>query len=161
MSFDQPRLVVGRQPSLECVAQLLDRAERSHPQELFLERANESLRDAVAFRCPHESRTGDHPQKPEFGLEVGAHILIAMIMADLQTRRDRRGEGPELLADALQSAVIDGHEDSHGAVHQRDGAGGIGAPHLMRLVSEDRAVVGVRSQNPSGSARGQVVGLPH
>lgn len=64
-------------------------------------------------------------------------------------------------ADAFQSAVIDGHEDSHGAVHQRDGAGGIGAPHLMRLVSEDRAVVGVRSQNPSGSARGQVVGLPH
>lgn len=119
------------------------------------------IRDAVAFRCPHESRTGDHPQKPEFGLEVDAHILIAMIMADLQTRRDRHSEGPELLADALQSAVIDGHEDSHGAVHQRDGAGGIGAPHLMRLVSEDRAVVGVRSQNPSGSARGQVVGLPH
>lgn len=48
MSFDQPWRVVGRQPSLERVAQLLDRAERSHPQELLLERANESLRDAVA-----------------------------------------------------------------------------------------------------------------
>lgn len=52
---------------------------------------------------PLPARRPDWRSSPETGVrpEVGAHILIAMIMADLQTRRDRRGEGHELLADAL------------------------------------------------------------
>lgn len=55
MSLNQPLLVVGDQPSLECMAQLLARVERPHPQELFFECTDKTLCDAIAFRCPDKS----------------------------------------------------------------------------------------------------------
>ena len=37
-------------------AELFDRLEAPYPQDIFLQRANEALRDTVAFGLPHEAR---------------------------------------------------------------------------------------------------------
>ena len=49
MSFDQPLLVVGHQPTLDRMTQLHDRVKCPPPQKLFLERAKKSLRDVVVL----------------------------------------------------------------------------------------------------------------
>ncbi len=182
MALDQPRLGVRDQPGLERRAKLIDRAERSHPEDLFLEDADEPLRHPVAFGRPDEGRAGRHPQEPAFRLNVVTHLLTPVIVADLQPRRASHCECPELPADAVadrfqgfdarglrrgmapdafKRAVIDRHEDGDRAVLQRDGAGGIVAPHLIGLVGDDGAVVGLRPQDPLGPARGQEAGLSH
>jgi len=71
------------------VAEVLDRPKRPHPEQFLLACADEPFHDAVAFRRPHESRAEDDPQELEFSLAAIAHILAAMMMADLQPRRDR------------------------------------------------------------------------
>ena len=171
MSFDQPLLIVRQQPGLERQAEFLDRAKRLYPQELFLERAYEPFRHPVAFGGPDEGWTGRDPQEPELGLEIRTHILTPLIMPHLQSLRAASGEGPELSAhplpdrlqrlkprgrgrcmdaDALERAVIDGHEHRHRALLQRHRARGIGAPHLIGPIGNDGPVVDLRPQDPLG-----------
>ena len=50
--FQQPVVVVPLAEFLKRLGQLLQRGEVSHPKQLFLEGAEESLDAAVAFRLP-------------------------------------------------------------------------------------------------------------
>ena len=83
MPLDEPLRIIETEPVVQSETKLLHRLERAHPQELLLERANEPLRDAIAFWGTDERRTRRDPEKPEFGLELVTHILAAMIMPHL------------------------------------------------------------------------------
>jgi hypothetical protein len=163
MPLDEPRLIIETQPIVEGAAEVLHGLERMHPQPLLLERPNEPLRDPVAFRGAYECRARRHPEKPEFGLEVLAHRLTAVIMPHLHARRTAGRERAELLthaltnrfqgleargaprrmdADPFEGAMIHADEDRDGPVLPRHRAGRIGAPHLIRALGRDPAVVG-------------------
>ena len=64
--------------------EFLDRVEGSHPQELFLQRADEPLRYAVAFRGLDEARAGLDTQETELPLEGMAHVLWPMVVPEHQ-----------------------------------------------------------------------------
>ena len=66
MPLDQPRLVIETEPVAKGVAKVFNSLERSPSQELLLERPNEPLRDAVAFRGADEHRARRDPEKAEF-----------------------------------------------------------------------------------------------
>src|SRR5574339_675547 len=105
MPLDEPLFIIETQPVEKRLAELLHGLERAHPQELLFERPNEPFRDAIAFRSAHERRAGHHPEKPEFGLEIVAHILTAMIMPHLQIPCDASCDGAELLAHPLANRL--------------------------------------------------------
>ena len=56
MPLDQPRRVVDVPKRQKRVAQILDRVDALHPEQVLLERADEALSAAVAFRCTDEGR---------------------------------------------------------------------------------------------------------
>ena len=182
MPLDEPLLIIEPQSVMEGAAEILDGLERAHPQQLLLERPNEPLRTPMAFWGTHERRTRRHPEKPEFCLEGLAHILTAVIMPHLHTRCMASREYAELLARPLadgfqclktggpgrsmnshtfERAMIDGHEDGHRAMLHCDGAGGIGAPHLIRTLRRDRAVVDPWPHDTRRPAGSHEVNLPH
>src|SRR6478735_5198261 len=182
MPLDEPRLIIETQPIVEGAAEVLHGLERMHPQPLLLERPNEPLRDPVAFRGAYECRARRHPEKPEFGLEVLAHRLTAVIMPHLHARRTAGRERAELLthaltnrfqgleargaprrmdADPFEGAMIHADEDRDGPVLPRHRAGRIGAPHLIRALGRDPAVVGPGSQDALGPAGRQEASRPH
>src|SRR5512139_418776 len=182
MPFDQPLLIIEPHPVEERLAKLLHGLKRAHPQELLFERPNEPLRHAVAFWGTDKCRTRRDAQKSEFGLEIVTHILTAMIMPHLQVRRAAGGDGPKLLAHPLanrlqglkprgplrrmdanpfERAMIHPDEDRDGPVFHRHRAGRIRAPHLVRTLRRDRAVVDSWADDAWGSPGGQEAGLPH
>jgi len=59
MPLNEPLLIIEPQPVVEGTAEVLHGLECAHPQQLLLERPNEPLRDAVAFRGAHERRTSE------------------------------------------------------------------------------------------------------
>src|SRR6185437_1559768 len=182
MPLDQPLFIVGDEPGLEGHAKVLDRAEGSHPQELFLERTNKSLRNAVAFWGAHERRARCDPQKPEFSLKIVTHILTPMIMPHLHARRDAgrvdaelspnalanrlqgleaRGPSRGMEADPFEGTMIHADKDRDQAVLQRHGARRIGTPHLIRAHGRDGPVMVSRATHSLSPVRCQEVGLPH
>ena len=62
-------------------AQLLDRLERLHPEQLLLERADEALGAAVALGCGHERRARADAEEAQLALEVVAEVLAAVVVA--------------------------------------------------------------------------------
>ena len=57
MPLDQPRRVVDIPKRQKRVAQILDRVEALDPEQVLLERADEALSAAVAFRRTQEVGT--------------------------------------------------------------------------------------------------------
>src|SRR3954463_6008158 len=62
VAFDQPAVVVGFAEREQRLPQLLDGLEGPHPQQVFLQRADEPLGAAIAFWCPHTC-TNDAPRR--------------------------------------------------------------------------------------------------
>lgn len=56
MAVPQPRGIVAL-GELDDIAEFLDSPEVPQPQELLLQRSNESLGHSVPFRCTNEART--------------------------------------------------------------------------------------------------------
>src|SRR3954447_1449344 len=81
VALDQPGRVVGFPEREQRLPQLLDGLERSHPEQVFLQRADEPLGAAIAFRCPHEGGRTVDAEEGEFLLEVIGHVLGAVIVA--------------------------------------------------------------------------------
>src|SRR5258707_1936432 len=103
--LDQPSGVVGLAKLEQGLTQFLDGLEGLHPQQVFLERADEPLGTAVAFRRPDEGgRTGD-AEEGDLLLEVVGHVLRSMVMPHGQTVGDRPGESAEVLAHALANRL--------------------------------------------------------
>ena len=75
-------VVVPLAEFLKRLGQLLQRREVSHPKQLFLEGAEESLDAAVAFRLPDKGGRRSDAKKGDLILEVVAHELRAVIMPE-------------------------------------------------------------------------------
>ena len=106
MSLDHPALVVQLGPLQQRTPQLPDRVERPHPEQLFLECADGALHAAIALRRSHGRRAGFDPEEPDLLLEVQAHVLRAVIVAQLKTcgdvLADRSKATPHGLAERLR-----------------------------------------------------------
>ena len=70
MALDQPGRVVGFPEHEQRLPQLLDGLEGPHPEQVLLQRADEALGAAIAFRCPHEGGRTVDPEKGQFFLEM-------------------------------------------------------------------------------------------
>src|SRR5262249_18352275 len=95
VAFAQPLAVVSILELEERPAQLLDGLERPHPQQLLLERSNETRGDAIARGLAHEGRTGSDAEELQLVLKVVTHVLAAVIVPRLQPGGDSRRVAPE------------------------------------------------------------------
>src|ERR1700757_2856091 len=95
--LDKPPFVVRSTKLVEREAQLLDRAEALHPQQLLLQRSNEPFGDSVPLRRAHEGRTRLDPEEVDLVLEVVGDVLAAVVVAQLQAERDLMIVAPEVL----------------------------------------------------------------
>jgi len=105
-----------------------------------------------------------------------------MIMPELETRRDIFDELAEVLThsltdrlksfeasstfygmdtDALGGTVIDGSEYRHLTIGQCDGCGRVSTPHLVWLLSDDRAIMRIAVDDVWPACRSQYPGHPH
>jgi hypothetical protein len=155
--------------------QLVDRSEGPDPQEVLLERSDEPLGAAVAFGLADERRRTLDSEERQLVLEVVAHVLAAVVVAEFETGRDVGGEAAEVLAgaltdrfkrlepvrrlrrmetDAFAGAVIHGHEHGRRAFRQCDRTGEIRSPPRVRRVGGDRTVVCPRSSGVADAVRG-------
>jgi hypothetical protein len=180
MPLDEPLFIIKPYPVKERLAEVLHRLERAHPQQLLIKSPDKLFRDTIAFLSVDECGTRCDTQESEFGLEVTAHILTTMIMAHLQTRCDAGRDAPELLAhpvtnrlhclkaggplrcmnaDPFEGTMIHADEDRDGSVRHR--AGRIGAPHLIRPLRHDVAVVDSWPHDTRHPTGRQEMGLPH
>ena len=106
VALDQPLLVVAVLEREQREAQLLDRLERLHPEQLLLERADEALGAAVALRCGHERRSRADAEEAQLALEVVAEVLVAVVVAQAEPGGDARPVAavvrPQPLAERLE-----------------------------------------------------------
>ena len=111
--------------------------------------------------APDEGGGALDAKKGEFLLEGVGHVLAAVIVPDGEAASDALSERAEAVADplsdrlegleasaapggvdadALGGEVVDGDEHRRQAL-VRPGGGGVGAPHRVRAIRDDRAVV--------------------
>src|SRR5919205_1687075 len=179
--LDEPGRVVGLAEGEQRLAQLLDRGEAPHPEQVLLERAGEALGAAVALRRPHEGRRALDTEEAQLLLEIAGHVLRAVVVADREAAGEvlreaaevpphalaERLQGLEAVgavagmdADALGRAVVDG--DEHGRLALAGDRGGqVGAPHHVDRLRDDRAVMAARPARRAGPRRGEQAVLAH
>src|SRR5579883_2819134 len=181
MTSDEPLAVVALPEGEQGLAQLLDRAEVLHPEELFFKGTDEALSAAVPLWFPHEGRAAGNPQEAQLGLEVVAHELAAMIMPQGQPGGELFAVGPEVGLDALpqgfqsfeagaaarrmnayalRSVVVHGDEDGGGAFVGPAG-GRISPPHGIGALGNDGAVVRLGAMGLAHPGRGEEPRRPH
>ena len=106
VALDQPLLVGAVLEREQREAQLLDRLERLHPEQLLLERADEALGAAVALGCGHKRRARADAEEAQFALEVVAEVLAAVVVAQAEPGGDARPVAavvrPQPLAERLE-----------------------------------------------------------
>jgi len=140
------------------LAQLLDRIEGPHPQELLLQGTNEPFGHAIALGGADEAEAGFDAQKGNLALKVVTHVLRAMVVSQRQAFCQGAELLPEPLVDGLQRLkarpgpggrdadhvsheVVDGHEYRGGAVPPGPCLGGVGAPHPVGGRGDDGSVM--------------------
>src|SRR3954464_533863 len=96
--LDDPALVVGPLERDERQAELLDGLEAAHPQQVLLQGPDEPLGAAVALRLAHEGRRALDAEEADLGLEVVAHVLAPVVVAQPQAGGDVLGERAAALA---------------------------------------------------------------
>jgi hypothetical protein len=97
MALDEPLFVVELRPLQQCLAQLFNGLKALYPEKLLLQGADRSLDAAIALRSPPERRTRSKSQKGNLVLKIGADVLRAVLMAQLQAGSDLgtdRSEAP-------------------------------------------------------------------
>ena len=99
--LDQPVFIVGLPEPDEGQAKLLDGAEGPDPQEVLLQRADEALGAAVAFRRTDEVRGRGGAEPGDLLLEVMRHGLAPVVVADREALGRARLDPAETLHDTL------------------------------------------------------------
>src|SRR3954454_2998750 len=85
MALDQPGRVVGLAELEQRLSEFLDGLEGPHPQQVLLQRADEPLGAAIAFRGADEGRRAIDAEERQFLLEVIRHVLGAVVVSHRQT----------------------------------------------------------------------------
>ena len=86
MTCDEPGRVVAPSKLDEGGPELLDRSERRYPQEVLLQRANETLGDAIAFGFPNKGGRRFDSEASDFGLKIHGHVIGPVIVAQFDPR---------------------------------------------------------------------------
>src|SRR5215210_7292223 len=181
VALDEPLTIVAILESEERLTQGFDGLELLDPEELLFEGADEALGAPVALRLADEGRAARDPQEAQLGLEVVAHELATVVVAERQTGGDALAVPVEVLADTLaerleglEAGALAGGMDADalgGELVDRDedrrstlggpGGGGVDPPHRIRAVRDDRAVVRGGAVRLARPRRGQEVRLTH
>src|SRR5215210_3301969 len=101
MSGDEPGRVVVGDEVLQRAPQLFDGVEGVHPKEVLLERADEALRDAVAFWFTDEGRRALEAEEADLVLEIARHVVRAMVVAQRQAVGDTAADVAKVAQHAL------------------------------------------------------------
>src|SRR5690348_14581633 len=101
MPFDQPSGGVGLAESEQRLAQILDRVEGLHAQEIFRQGSDEAFGTAIALGRADEGGRALGTEAFEFPLERVGHGFGSMIMTHGEAASRMVGEAAEMLADAL------------------------------------------------------------
>ena len=167
-------LVVSFLELTERLAEFVEIAEATDPEQLFLEGAEEAFDAAVAFRLPNERWWGLHSDKADLILKIVAHVDATVVVTQEQARGNASGEGRKVLPDALANriesfeairlfhnvdadafggVVIDGGKDRDASVVIGVCSRGVCAPDLIGRGWQNSSSVWMRI----GSARGLAV----
>ena len=79
--------------------EFLDRFEAPHPQEILLQRADEALRDPIAFGLPHEAGSALDADERDCLLEIVGQVVRAVVVAKAQPAGDPFADGAETFAE--------------------------------------------------------------
>src|SRR6266545_7674658 len=160
--FQQPVLVVAIEVRPDGGADLLDVLEDATENDLLLQRSDEALGDAVGFGLADEGEAGRHAEKGQVVLEVLGHEGAAVVVTQRHPPRGIRADGSKDLADGqrqrlggsvtvavlgdmpaetLGVPVLGDDEQRDVAVLDRRNNGAVGAPHDVRRIGGDAAVV--------------------
>ena len=82
-------------------AEFLDGREAPHPQQILLQRADEALRDAVAFGLPHEARGTLDTEERDLLLKIVGQVVRPVVVTQPQPTGHAVADAPEAFADAL------------------------------------------------------------
>src|SRR5512144_2893511 len=176
--FQQPVLIVAIEVGPDGGADLLDVLEDASENDLLLQRADESLGDAVGLGLADEGEAGRHPEELQLVLEVLGHEGTAVVVAQRHPSRGIGADGAEDLADGERqrrgggvAIALFGDVPAEtlgvpvfGDDKQRDVAvldcrddGAVGAPNDVRRLGGNRAVVVVRRTGWAALRREQAV----
>src|SRR6201996_5575448 len=101
VAFDQPVGVVHLSERQQRLSKFFDGFESPDPEQVLLERADEPLGAAVAFRSAHEGGRTRDAEECDLLLEVIGHVLRGVVMPQLQAARGGGGEPAEMTPHAL------------------------------------------------------------
>ena len=180
--LQHPLLVVRPLELKQSQAELLDRLENPYPQDVFLQRADEALRDTVAFGLPHEARRAFDAEERDLLLEIVGQIVRPVVVPETPPAGHAFADAPEAFPDALANrlqgleavpalggmepdalgrAVIDGHEDEGYPLGDGHGGRHVRAPHHVGRLGGDGPVVRLWPVRVARALRGLEAGLPH
>src|SRR3954466_9427552 len=98
-------LVVVARELTDAGAELLERVEAFDPEDLFLERLEELLDDAVGFGLVDEGGWAVEAEVVDFGLVVPGPEAAAAVGAQLQAGGGASLDGPEAVKDRFSEQV--------------------------------------------------------
>ena len=101
VALQQPMGVVTRLELQQREAQLFHRVEVLKSQQLFLQRAHETRGHAVALWRPDKAWPGLNSKEAKFPLEMPAHVLGAVIVANHQPLGDAVDQRAKVLPNPL------------------------------------------------------------
>ena len=154
-SLNQPVLVVESAKLFQCPDQFRYRLEVPGPQQLLLERPEETFNTAIAFRFASECRRRLNPQEGKFVLQVVAHELRTVIVPELEPLG---GAGPEP-SEVLTDALAEGFQ----RLEARGSLDGMNAHTLGRAMvdrGEDGDLAVVEGDRCRGIDAGEASGMP-
>src|SRR5499427_8559145 len=161
-SLDEPLGVVAGDELADDPPRLGETLETMEVEALLLQRAHETLDDAVALRLADVRRRDRHPQPLHLVDPRISDVLRAPVAPDPQATRDSLRKAAEHLTDALAErlergpaitdlrrvpahelvhTVVDGAEEPAPAIFLGVEARRVGTPHLIRVRRGDRASV--------------------
>ena len=166
VALNHPLPVVAPPEVQQRQAQLLDRLEGPHPEQVLLEGADEALGAAVALGLPHEAGRALDAQKGDLPLEVVGEVGAPVVVAKLEPRGHILLDGAKMFAhplgDGLQGleavaapgrvdahalgrAVIHSDKDAGPSLRGSHGGGHVGASHHIGRLGHNRSVMGPRT----------------
>src|SRR5918993_5811321 len=99
--LDQPGRVVGFAELEQGLPQLLDGVEAPHPEQVFLEGADEAPGASVPLGGAHEGGRALDAEEAQLLPEGVGHVLRAVVVPDGEAAGDALGEAAEVAAHAL------------------------------------------------------------
>ena len=86
-------------------AEVFDGLEAPHPQEIFLQRADEALRHAVTFGRSHKARGTLNPEERDLLLEIGGQVVRPVVVTQPQPAGGAVADPAEAFADTLADGL--------------------------------------------------------